>query len=282
MTTTLNCRGRLLDLSRPIVMGILNTTPDSFFVQSRTAGIAEVVDRAGAMLNAGAVVLDIGGASSRPGAGEVPEEEEIDRVIPAVQAVLDAHPTALISVDTWRAAVAKEALQAGAHIINDISAGRMDEALLDTVADSGAPYVLMHMQGTPGNMQKAPHYEDVVREVLDFFIQQVAALKAKGIHDIVLDPGFGFGKTVEHNYRLLSQLDVFSRVLQLPVLAGISRKSMICRVLNISPDEALNGTTALHMVALQKGARMLRVHDVREANEVIRLWEELDVVQFKY
>lgn len=279
MLTTLNCRGKLLDLSRPVVMGILNTTPDSFFAGSRIMDQKQLMEKAGEMIEEGAVILDIGGASSRPGAGEVSEAEEINRLIPAIQAVRATYPAALISADTWRAAVAREALRAGAHIINDISAGRMDSELWDTAAGSGAPYVLMHMQGTPKEMQKNPHYEDVVQEVLDFFILQVARLRSKGIQDIVLDPGFGFGKTIEHNYRLLNQLDVFSTVLQLPVLAGISRKSMICRVLGVQPEQALNGTTALHMAALQKGARILRVHDVREAVEVIRLYENLNAAR---
>ncbi|MEY3248701.1 MAG: hypothetical protein RL742_744 [Bacteroidota bacterium] len=270
---TLNCRGILLDLSRPIVMGILNTTPDSFYTGSRIPDLSALLDQAGRMLEDGARILDIGGASSRPGAPEVSEAEEIRRVVPAVQALTAAFPEAILSVDTWRAAVAKEALDAGARIVNDISAGRLDNGLWDAVADAGAPYVLMHMQGTPKNMQEAPFYTDVVQEVLDFFIQQVALLRARGVQDIVLDPGFGFGKTLQHNYRLLDQLDVFQTVLELPVLAGLSRKSMIFKALRVSPEAALNGTTTLHVVALQKGACILRAHDVREAREVIELHE---------
>lgn len=271
--TTLNCRGILLDLSRPVVMGILNTTPDSFYTGSRIPDLSALLDQAGRMLEDGARILDIGGASSRPGAPEVPEAEEIRRVVPAVEALAAAFPDVILSVDTWRADVAKQALNAGARIVNDISAGRLDNGLWDAVADAGAPYVLMHMQGTPKNMQEAPFYTDVVQEVLDFFIQQVALLRARGVQDIVLDPGFGFGKTLEHNYRLLDQLDVFQTVLGLPALAGLSRKSMICKALRVSPEAALNGTTALHVVALQKGARILRAHDVREAREVIELHE---------
>ncbi|MGI9159479.1 MAG: dihydropteroate synthase [Saprospiraceae bacterium] len=270
---TLNCRGILLDLSRPILMGILNTTPDSFYTGSRIPDVSALLDQAGAMLADGARILDVGGASSRPGAAEVPEAEEIRRVVPAVQALNTAFPEAILSVDTWRAAVAKEALDAGARIVNDISAGQLDKDLWDTLAGAGAPYVLMHMQGTPQTMQAQPFYSDVVQEVLDFFIQQVALLRDRGIQDIILDPGFGFGKTLEHNYRLLDQLDVFQTVLELPVLAGLSRKSMICKALRVSPEAALNGTTALHVIALQKGAKILRVHDVREAREVIELHE---------
>jgi dihydropteroate synthase len=254
-------------------MGILNTTPDSFYAGSRIPDVSALLDQAGAMLADGARILDIGGASSRPGAADVPEAAEIRRVAPAVQALTTAFPEAIVSVDTWRAAVAKEALDAGARIVNDISAGRMDKDLWDTLAGAGVPYVLMHMQGTPQTMQAQPFYADVVQEVLDFFIQQVARLRARGIQDIILDPGFGFGKTLEHNYRLLDQLDVFQTVLELPVLAGLSRKSMICKALRVSPEAALNGTTALHVVALQKGAKILRAHDVREAREVIELHE---------
>ena len=270
---TLNCRGILLDLNRPIVMGILNTTPDSFYTGSRIADLPALLDQAGTMLADGARILDIGGASSRPGADEVSEAEEIRRVVPAVQALAAAYPEAILSVDTWRAAVAKAALDAGARIVNDISAGRLDNGLWDAISGAGAPYVLMHMQGTPKTMQEQPLYTDVVQEVLDFFIQQVALLRDRGIHDIILDPGFGFGKTLKHNYRLLDQLDLFQTVLELPVLAGLSRKSMICKALRVSPEAALNGTTALHVVALQKGAHILRAHDVREAREVIQLHE---------
>ena len=272
-TPTLNCRGQLLDLSRPVVMGILNLTPDSFFDGGKHLGEQAVLHQAEKMLLEGAAILDLGGASSRPGAAEVQEQEELQRVIPAIETILKNFPNTILSVDTWRAGVAREALNAGASIVNDISAGKLDEHLLQTVADFGVPYVLMHMQGTPGTMQQQPHYDDVVTEVLDFFIQKIAQLRGLGLKDIVLDPGFGFGKTVEHNFSLLKNLHVFQNVLDLPVLAGVSRKSMICKPLGIKPAEALNGTTALHVVALQQGARILRVHDVREAVEVIQLWE---------
>ncbi|HAD10895.1 MAG TPA: dihydropteroate synthase [Saprospirales bacterium] len=272
---TILCNGRLLDLSQPVVMGILNLTPDSFFDGGKYTHIDSIVQQAEQMLREGATILDLGGASSRPGAKEVSEAEELSRVMPAITRIVQDFPQAIISIDTWRSAVAREAVQAGAHIVNDISGGQFDAALFQTVGSLQVPYVLMHMQGTPQTMQQNPHYEDVVTEVLDYFIQKTALLRAAGVKDIVLDPGFGFGKTVAHNYTLLKHLYVFEKVLELPVLAGISRKSMICKPLGISPENALNGTTAVHMVALQQGARILRVHDVREAMEVIRLWQLL-------
>ncbi|MCY7330629.1 MAG: dihydropteroate synthase [Saprospiraceae bacterium] len=275
-------RFRLLDLTRPVVMGILNVTPDSFFDGGRYTTIDDVLHQAEKMLQAGAVLLDIGGASSRPGATEITEDEELKRVLPAIEALTKHFPEALLSIDTWRGQVALSAVEAGAHIINDISAGRLDAAMYPTLKAihedrqlGPVPYILMHMQGRPATMQQAPVYTDVVTEVLDFFIAEVGRLRALGVTDIILDPGFGFGKTVEQNYQLLRQLSTFSQVLGLPVLAGLSRKSMICKVLKVNPEHALNGTTALHIVALQQGAKILRVHDVREAVEVIRLWEML-------
>ncbi|MFN0015318.1 MAG: dihydropteroate synthase [Saprospiraceae bacterium] len=273
-TSSINCKGYLVDLSQPIVMGILNVTPDSFFDGGQLVTTATLLRQAEKMLTEGAALLDIGGASSRPGAEEVNESEEMRRVLPAIEAVRTRFPEAILSVDTWRAAVAKSALDAGAAIVNDISGGRWDAEMYAAVAERCCPYVLMHAQGTPRTMQVAPVYEDVVQEVLDFFIAEVGRLRMLGVRDIVLDPGFGFGKTVEHNYALLKNLHVFSTVLGLPVLAGISRKSMICQVLGVNPQKALNGTTALHVVALQQGARILRVHDVREAIEVVRLFEK--------
>ena len=273
---TLNCKGQLLDLSRPQVMGILNITPDSFFDGGRFQDEKALLQQVEKMLREGASILDIGGASSRPGAVEVPENEEIARVLSATQAILQHFPDALLSVDTWRAGVAQAAVDAGVRIVNDISAGNLDPAMLQTVAQLKVPYILMHMQGSPENMQQNPHYEDIVMEVLDFFIQKIEQLRALGVTDIVLDPGFGFGKTVQHNFSLLKQLEVFKNTLDLPVLAGLSRKSMICKPLGVKPEHALNGTTALHMVALQQGASILRVHDVREAMEVIQLWSLLE------
>lgn len=265
---TLNCRGRLLDLSRPVVMGILNVTPDSFYDGGRYTDADTALRQAEKMLSEGAAILDVGGASSRPGAAEVPEKEEVGRTEGVVRAIAQRFPEAIISIDTWREGVAQAAVYAGASIVNDISGGKSFSG-----AQTGAAYVLMHMQGTPATMQQAPQYYDVVTEVLDFFIQKMALLRAGGVHDIVLDPGFGFGKTLEHNYALLSHLHVFRAVTGLPVMAGISRKSMIYKPLGIGPEQALSGTSALHMVALQQGASILRAHDVREAVEVVRLWE---------
>jgi len=268
----INCKGRLIDLSRPKIMGILNTTPDSFFEGSWSNSVDSALKRTGKMLDEGADFIDIGGMSTRPGADEVSEEEELKRVIPIVESLLNEFPGILISVDTYRAKVAKEAVEAGAAIINDISAGTMDENLLKTVAGLQVPYILMHMQGIPKNMQKNPVYENVTIEVNQFLSEKVKELKELGINDIIIDPGFGFGKTVEHNYELFRNLDLIAFG-EFPLLVGVSRKSIITRFLNISPDEALNGTTVLNAYALQKGANILRVHDVKEAKEVMKIWE---------
>ncbi|MCS6916519.1 MAG: dihydropteroate synthase [Chitinophagales bacterium] len=270
----LRCRDRLLDLSRPQVMGIINMTDDSFYAGSRSASVSEALRRAEHMLSQGAAVLDIGGMSSRPGSLPVSEAEELKRLIPAVEAICQSFPEALVSVDTWRARVVHEACEAGASVVNDISAGALDPDLWPMVAKLNMPYVLMHMKGTPATMQQQPHYDHVVREVFLFFRDKLMELHASGIHDIILDPGFGFGKTLQHNYQLLSHLKTFA-ALGYPVMAGLSRKSMVYRPLGLTPEEALNGTTALHMIALQQGARLLRAHDVAEAVQTIRLWELL-------
>ncbi|MCB0557897.1 MAG: dihydropteroate synthase [Lewinellaceae bacterium] len=272
---TLNCRGRLLSLEQPIVMGILNVTPDSFYDGGKYTREDALLHRAESMLEEGASIIDVGGMSSRPGAEIITVEEELKRVIPAVESLLLRFPDSLLSVDTVRSQVAREAVAAGAAIINDISAGRFDKRMYEEVGQMGVPYILMHMQGTPENMQQQPEYEDVVREVLDFFIREVGKLRQAGVKDIVLDPGFGFGKTVAHNYRLLRDMHVF-QILDYPILAGLSRKSMINKVLGVAPARALNGTTALNMVALQQGARILRVHDVLPAVETIKLWAQLE------
>jgi dihydropteroate synthase len=278
--TTLTCGTRLLDLSHPAVMGILNLTPDSFYDGGRFDKTETAIAQAEKMLTAGAAILDVGGASTRPGAATVPADAEKARVIPVIEQIVRRFPDAILSVDTWRADVAAEAVAAGASLINDVSFGQLDPGLLTAVGElnrnaipTGIPYVLMHMQGTPATMQQDPVYTDVVLEVLDFFIDGIARLRVLGVRDIILDPGFGFGKTLENNFALLKNLHVFGAVTGLPVLAGLSRKSMICKALKVRPEHALNGTTALHMVALQQGARILRAHDVREAAETIRLWE---------
>lgn len=273
--TTLNCAGRLLDLSHPVIMGIINVTPDSFYAGSRFTELTDILQQADQMLSAGAQILDVGGMSSRPGAHIITAEEEMQRVAPVIQALTQEFPEAIISLDTVYAHSVRAGYDLGIGLINDISAGRLDPAMYPTVAELGLPYVLMHMQGLPGTMQSNPIYADVVTDVLDFFIAEVGKLRVLGVKDIVLDPGFGFGKTIAHNYQLLKSMHVF-RMLDAPLLAGLSRKSMIYRFLNIEPEQALNGTTALHMIALQQGAKLLRVHDVKPAAEVIKLWEMLD------
>ncbi|WP_264787943.1 dihydropteroate synthase [Aureispira anguillae] len=251
-------------------MGILNMTPDSFYEGSRIKTPKKLLQQVEMMLEEGATILDIGGASSRPGAALISVEEERKRVIPAIELIRQYFPNVFISIDTYRATITKEAIQAGVHLVNDISASSIDKDLLEVVAQHKVPYVLMHMQGKPQNMQDQPVYADELTEVLDFFIQKIALLKEKGIQDIILDVGFGFGKTLEHNYRLLNNLNIY-QILNLPMLVGISRKSMIWKLLGNSPQEALNGTTALHMIALQQGAHILRVHDVKAAQEAIQL-----------
>lgn len=272
---TINCKGKLLSLAHPLVMGILNATPDSFFDGGQYDALDAAVAQAGRMLEEGATIIDVGGMSSRPGAKIIETSQELDRVIPIIAAIRQHFPESIISIDTVKAKVAKEAIAAGASIINDISAGDIDSELWTTVAELGVPYILMHMQGKPANMQQAPAYEDVVEEVLDFLIARVGRLKELGIYDVIIDPGFGFGKSVAHNYQLLKKMHVF-KILGLPILAGVSRKSMINKVLKIKAKDALNGTTALHMIALQQGAKILRVHDVKPAVETIRLFQELE------
>lgn len=272
---TLNCNGRLLSLEQPIVMGIINATPDSFYEGSRVSGVEGALQMAELLLNAGAAILDIGGMSSRPGAQLITVEEELVRVVPVLKAIKHNFPNAIISVDTVHAEVARVSVLEGAGMINDISAGKMDANLYATVAKLGVPYVLMHMQGKPANMQIAPTYDNILEEVIDFLTLEVGKLRRLGIKDIIIDPGFGFGKTMEDNYRLLQSLHVF-QILGLPIMAGLSRKSMIYKLLDIEATEALNGTSALHMVALQQGSKILRTHDVKAANEVIKLWSQLE------
>lgn len=270
----LQSKGRLLDLSRPAVMGILNATPDSFYNKGRESSTDDLLRKAGQMLDAGAMLLDVGGATSKPGAQDVGAEEELQRILPLIEALSARFPEAWLSVDTFHASVAKAAVEAGVSVVNDISGGRLDTAMHETVATLKVPYIAMHMQGTPATMQQNPQYEDVVTEVLDALKGMLFRCHRAGITDVIVDPGFGFGKTLEHNFALLKNLHAF-RMLGVPVLAGLSRKSIVCRSLGVSPEEALNGTTALHMVALQQGANILRVHDVREAKEVITLYEAM-------
>lgn len=269
---TLNCKGRLLVIDKPVVMGIINTTPDSFFEGSRYSVIQQIVDTAGKMINDGATIIDIGGQSTRPGSKSVSAEEELERTGPAIAALHKHFPETFISIDTYYSLVARETVLLGADIVNDISAGSMDANLLPVVAELNVPYVLMHMQGTPATMQTEPHYTDVVQEVLQFLVYTKNKLQGAGIKDIIIDPGFGFGKTIQHNLRLLKQLNTFS-MLDCALLAGLSRKSTVYKTLHTTAAEALNGTTVLNTLALNNGADILRVHDVKEAMECITLYE---------
>lgn len=272
---TLNCKGTLVSLENPIVMGILNLTPDSFYDGGKLKSDSSILGQAERMLTDGAKILDIGGMSSRPGAKIIDAKEELNRTIEPISLINKAFPEAIISIDTVRSIVAKEAVEAGASIINDISAGKIDADFYQTVANLSVPYVLMHMKGTPETMQTQTEYEDISLEVLDFFIKEVGKLRELGVKDIILDPGFGFGKTIDHNYQLLNKIHAF-RMLDLPILAGISRKSMIYKYLATTPDLALNGTSVLNMVALQQGAKILRVHDVKEAVETVKLFLKVE------
>jgi dihydropteroate synthase len=267
-------RGHLKPLNFPCVMGIINLTTDSFYSGSRTINEDQAMESAKKMVEEGASVLDLGSISTRPGANLLSAEEELSRLLPALKKIRHELPDIFISVDTFRADVARAAADEGADIINDISGGTMDENMFDTVAQLGLPYVLMHIQGTPETMQTNPVYNNVVKEVNFFLAQQIIKAQEAGVHDIIIDPGFGFGKTVEHNFELLNNLEVF-HVHNKPILAGLSRKSMIYKTLGVTPDESLNGTTALNAIALAKGAHILRVHDVKEAMDVMRLAEKM-------
>lgn len=271
----INIRGRLIDLSLPRVMGIINVTPDSFFSGSRAESENEIIENAGRMIEDGADFLDIGGWSSRPGAGEIPAEEERARVITAVKVVSREFPEAAISVDTYRSEIAEEAVsEYGAGMINDITGGESDRNMFQTVSRLQVPYVIMHMQGLPSYMQENPSYENVASDIIKWFGERIVRLKSMGVTDIIIDPGFGFGKNASHNFQLLNSLSDFS-ITGLPVLVGVSRKSMVWKTLGISPEEALNGTTVLNTVALLAGADILRVHDVREAVQAVKLVQKL-------
>lgn len=271
----INCSGKLIDLREPKIMGILNMTFDSFYEGSRLNNADEAVKKAELLLNQGADILDLGGMSTRPGSSEISLDEELKRVVPTVEAIMKEFPEVIISVDTYRSEVAKRSVEAGASIINDISAGVLDEKMFETVAELNVPYILMHMQGNPKNMQQNPHYENVTLEVNEFLSEKIQALKNLGVNDIILDPGFGvgFGKSLHHNYELMDKMDLIGFG-EYPILVGISRKSMITQLLNISAKEALNGTSVLNLISLQKGANILRVHDVKEAKEVVQIWEQ--------
>jgi dihydropteroate synthase len=271
---TLNSKGRTIDLIEPSVMAILNLTPDSFYTNSRSQDIETALLKTADFLAAGAKFIDLGAYSSRPGAANISTTEELDRLIPVVESIVKAHPTALLSVDTFRSAVAEAAINAGAHLINDISGGTLDENMFTTVAKLQVPYIMMHMKGTPQNMQQQTNYDHVLADVLKFITEQVTKLHLLGVNDIVVDPGFGFAKTLNQNYQLLNQLEEFTK-LNLPILVGFSRKSMVSKVLETNAANALNGTSVLNTAALMKGASILRVHDVKEAIECIKLVQKI-------
>ncbi|HWR32531.1 MAG TPA: dihydropteroate synthase [Chitinophagaceae bacterium] len=268
---TLNCKGRLLQVEKPLVMGIINVTPDSFYDGGKLRGTDEILKKAEQMLKEGATIIDIGGQSTRPGSERITQEDELKRVIDPVSTVYKNFPEAFISVDTFYSSVASEAVAAGACIINDISAGSIDNKMITKVAELHVPYVLMHMKGKPQTMQQQAQYKDVTKEVLDFFIVKREELYKAGVRDIIIDPGFGFGKTIEHNFTLLRNLSVFEK-LNAPILLGVSRKSSIYKTLGITAGEALNGTTILNTIGLVNGASILRVHDVKEASEAVKLF----------
>ena len=273
---TINCKGQLIDLAIPKVMGILNITPDSFYdggVYNNEKSILLQVEK---MQNEGATFIDIGAYSSRPGAEPVSEDEELDRILPIVNLIIEKHPGILISIDTFRSHVARQCIEAGASMINDISAGKLDKAMLQTMADLKVPYIMMHMKGTPQTMQQQTDYKDIIKDMIFYFSERISEAKKLGIVDMIIDPGFGFAKTTEQNFELLRQLELF-KILDKPILAGVSRKSMIYKTLGTSAQNALNGTSVLNTVALQNGASILRVHDVKEALECIKLVEQLKV-----
>lgn len=273
--SSINLNGRLIDFSKPVVMGILNVTPDSFFDGGKYKTEKKVVKRAEEILEQGGTIIDIGAVSTQPGSEGVSTKDEIDRLVPAVKAVRKAFPEAFISIDTYRSWVALKVIEdCGPCIVNDVSGGNFDVHMFETIGKLGVPYVLMHIQGTPLKMQDNPVYEDIIRDISMFFTDRVKKLNKAGVKDVIIDPGFGFGKTLEHNYELLNRLDSF-KVFQLPVMVGVSRKSMIYKLLGAKPEDALNGTSVVNTLALMGGADLLRVHDVREAVEAVRIMEML-------
>lgn len=271
---TINCKGNLLDLSTPKVMGILNITPDSFFDGGKYKTDADFLKQTEKMLTEGAAIIDVGAYSSRPNAVFVSEAEEIERLTPIVALLVKQFPDIILSIDTFRAEVAKAAIENGAAIINDIAAGLLDDNMLNVIAETKVPYIMMHMRGTPQTMATLTHYDDIVKEMIFYFSERIAAARSLGINDIIIDPGFGFAKTLEQNYEVLQKLELF-QMLEVPLLSAVSRKSMIYKLLETSPQEALNGTTFLNTVSLMKGAKILRVHDVKEAVECVKLFEVL-------
>lgn len=267
---SLNCKGKFVSLEKPLVMGILNITDNSFYASSRLLNENDVIDKATQMVNEGADILDIGAQSTRPGSERMSSEDELKKILPVIKKLLELFPRMLLSIDTYHAEVAAKAVLGGAHIINDISGGEMDRNMIATVGKLKVPYICMHMKGVPETMHTNTGYENVSLEILDFFIQKIAQCKEAGIHDVIIDPGFGFGKNIAQNFLLLKNLHLF-KMLEKPIMAGLSRKSTIYKTLGVSAEEALNGTTVLNTLALQSGANILRVHDVKEARETITL-----------
>ncbi|MCX7551968.1 dihydropteroate synthase [Xanthomarina sp. F2636L] len=271
---TINCKGNLIDLSSPKIMGILNLTPDSFYDGGKYKNESEILSQVYMMLKSGATFIDIGAYSSRPNAKHITEEVELKRLLPIISIIIREFPEILISIDTFRSQVARQGIEAGAALINDISAGKLDNLMLETVAKLHVPYIMMHMKGTPQTMQQQATYENVIKDIIFYFSERISKAKALGIVDIIVDPGFGFAKTKEQSFEILKHLELF-KILEKPFLSGVSRKSMIYKTLENSPKEALNGTTVLNTIALQKGTSILRVHDVKEAVECVKLLEQL-------
>jgi dihydropteroate synthase len=271
---TINCKGQLIDLTKPKVMGILNLTPNSFFDGGKYTNEAEIITQVEKMLSEGATFIDIGAYSSKPNAEFVSVEEEIARIVPVVELLVQQFPQILISIDTFRSEVAEACILKGAALINDIAAGKLDDAMLEVIAKYKVPYIMMHMRGTPQTMQTLTEYNDVVKEILYYFSERISAARSLGINDLIVDPGFGFAKTLEQNYEVLQKMELFQQ-LDLPILSGISRKSMIYKVLNCNASESLNGTTVLNTISLLKGANILRVHDVKEAVECVTLFNAI-------
>jgi dihydropteroate synthase len=272
---TINCKGQLIDLATPKVMGILNVTPNSFFDGGKYKNDNEILSRVEKMLTEGATFIDIGAYSSKPSAEFVSKDEELQRIVPIVQLILEHFEDTLVSIDTFRSEVAKACIENGAAIINDISAGNLDTEMLPTIAKYNVPYIMMHMRGTPQTMQTMTNYENIVKEILFYFSERIAKARSLGINDLIVDPGFGFAKTLEQNYEVLQKMELFE-MLELPLLTGISRKSMIYKTLHSSAEEALNGTTVLNTISLTKGAKILRVHDVKEAMECVTLFNKIN------
>lgn len=271
----MNCKGQLIDLSIPKVMGILNVTPNSFFDGGKYKNEAEIISQVDKMLSEDATFIDIGAYSSKPSAEFVTEQEEIERIVPVIELILKHFPETLLSIDTFRAAVAKASIESGAAIVNDIAAGELDDKMFEVIAKYNVPYIMMHMRGNPQTMQSLTQYDDIVKEMLFYFSEKVKHARSLGINDLILDPGFGFAKTTDQNYEVLQKMELFN-LLELPVLAGVSRKSMIYKTLGNTAQEALNGTTVINTIALTKGAKILRVHDVKEAMECVTLFEKMN------